>query len=24
LMKQRKEMLKNGEDTYDIDQLLGL
>lgn len=24
LMKQRKEMLKNGEDTYEIDQLLGL
>jgi len=24
LMKQRKEMVKNGEDTYDIDQLLGL
>lgn len=24
LMKQRKEMVKRGEDTYDIDQLLGL
>ena len=24
LMKQRKEMIKNGEDTYEIDQLLGL
>lgn len=24
LLKQRKEMLKNGEDTYEIDQLLGL
>ena len=23
LMKQRKEMIKNGEDTYDIDVLLG-
>ena len=24
LMKQRKEMVKRGEDTYEIDQLLGL
>ena len=24
LMKQRKDMLKNGEDTYEIDQLLGI
>ena len=24
LMKQRKEMLKRGEDTYEIDQLLGI
>lgn len=24
LMKQRKEMIKNGEDTYEIDQLLGI
>ena len=24
LMKQRKEMLKNGEDTYEIDQILGI
>ena len=24
LMKQRKDMVKNGEDTYDIDQLLGI
>ena len=24
LMKQRKEMLKRGEDTYDIDQQLGI
>jgi len=24
LMKKRKEMLKNGEDTYEIDELLGL
>mmetsp|Transcript_9462 Transcript_9462/g.14142 ORF Transcript_9462/g.14142 Transcript_9462/m.14142 type:complete len:1020 (+) Transcript_9462:148-3207(+) len=24
LLKQRKEMLKNGEDTYEIDQMLGL
>lgn len=24
LMKQRKDMIKNGEDTYEIDQLLGL
>ena len=24
LMKQRKDMIKNGEDTYDIDVLLGL
>ncbi|RYG65165.1 ABC-F family ATP-binding cassette domain-containing protein [archaeon] len=24
LLKQRKEMVKNGEDTYEIDQLLGL
>lgn len=24
LLKQRKEMIKNGEDTYEIDKLLGL
>lgn len=24
LMKQRKDMVKRGEDTYEIDQLLGL
>jgi elongation factor 3 len=24
LMKQRKDMIKNGEDTYEIDQLLGI
>ena len=24
LMKQRKDMLKNGEDTYDIDMKLGI
>lgn len=24
LMKQRKEMVKNGEDTFEIDQLLGI
>lgn len=24
LLKQRKEMLKNGDDTYEIDQMLGL
>jgi hypothetical protein len=24
LTKQRKDMIKNGEDTYEIDQLLGL
>jgi elongation factor 3 len=24
MMKQRKDMIKNGEDTYDIDQLLGI
>jgi hypothetical protein len=24
LMKQRKEMVKRGEDTYEIDQLLGV
>ena len=24
LMKQRKDMIKNGEDTYEIDQILGL
>jgi len=24
LLKQRKDMIKNGEDTYEIDQLLGL
>jgi len=24
LMKQRKDMIKNGEDTYDVDRLLGL
>jgi len=24
LMKQRKDMIKNGEDTFEIDQLLGI
>jgi hypothetical protein len=24
LMKQRKDMVKNGEDTYEIDKLLGI
>ena len=24
LLKQRKDMIKNGEDTYEIDKLLGL